>query len=222
MMTRVLIIRWETSYWPAATSHVINSLLESGEHPWTSWWWWNRVAILTRWWLSGVRAFIWTGLGAGRLVVSSPIEGQIISNQIESIEMCQGSPPKPKWKNFFSCWNLILLTKSVIILNIAKISYSICILYRRWQHTTAITDNGLLLVAGIFFALITSDHVHPCHWKICQLGGYHSKNTTEILGGEASFSLLAPRAQHCSIQVKGPLVTGQWPDWQSRIANYKV
>ena len=33
-----------------------------------------------------------------------------------------------------------------------------------------------------------------------QLGGYHSRNTTEILGVGASFSLQAPRVQHCSIQ----------------------
>ena len=33
-----------------------------------------------------------------------------------------------------------------------------------------------------------------------QLGGYHSRNTTEILGVGASFSLQAARVQHCSIQ----------------------
>ena len=123
-MTRVLINRWETSYWLAATSHVTNSLLEPGQNPWTSWRWWSRIAMLTRWWLSGVsnRDSQYAGLGAGRLVVSSPIEGQIISNQIEGIEMTQGSASKPPKK--FSCWNLILLTKFLIILNVAKISYS--------------------------------------------------------------------------------------------------
>ena len=35
---------------------------------------------------------------------------------------------------------------------------------------------------------------------LSQLGGYHSRNTTEILGVGASFSLQAPRVQHCSIQ----------------------
>ena len=35
---------------------------------------------------------------------------------------------------------------------------------------------------------------------LSQLGGYHSRNTTEILGVGASFSLQAARVQHCSIQ----------------------
>ena len=215
-MTRVLINRWETSYWLAATSHVTNSLLEPGQNPWTSWRRWSRIAMLTRWWLSGVsnRDSQYAGLGAGRLVVSSPIEGQIISNQIESIEMCQGSPPKPKWKNFFSCWNLILLTKSVIILNIAKISYSICILYRRWQHTTAITDNGLLLVAGIFFALITSDHMctHVTE-RFASKEGTIQKTQLRSWEVKLHFHFWHPELNIVQFRLK---------DWQSRIANYKV
>ena len=35
---------------------------------------------------------------------------------------------------------------------------------------------------------------------LSQLGGYHSSNTTEILGVGPSFSLQTPRVQHCSIQ----------------------
>jgi len=73
------------------------------------------------------------------------------------------------------------------------------LLSRRWQHTTAITSRGLLL-----------------------LGGYHSKNTTEILGGGPSFSLEEPRAQHCSIQVNVStlVVTGGAYGSESSVVEY--
>ena len=53
------------------------------------------------------------------------------------------------------------------------------------------------------------------HCNVSQLGGYHSKNTTEILGGGPSFSLLAPRAQHCSIQVN-------WPGRRRKMTNKQI
>ena len=117
---------------------------------------------------------------------------------------------------------ILLFDLPLYLLSTKYIHLETCVCCPRWQHTTATTSRGLLLVSQIplhthtYFFIINfiGDNVIVTEtlslsgrftftYKTFnfQLGGYHSRNTTEILGGGSSFSLLAPRVQHCSIQV---------------------